>query len=245
MHKLIFEISSNELVAKDTYRMVLENPASTKMAPGQFVDIALEGKFLRRPISVCESDQGGIVLMYKAVGEGTRQMSQMKSGESLELLTGLGHGFDPDACQKAALLVGGGLGCAPMFNLCRELLASGKKVSVVLGFNTSEEIVLEEKFRQLGAVPALATLDGSRGVKGFVTDAINELKPEYDFFYTCGPLPMMKALCGVLECPGEVSLEQRMGCGAGYCYCCSAQTLKGAKRVCKDGPVFKKEDVIW
>ena len=245
MDKLLYTVSSNEPVARDTFRMVLENPSSQKMAPGQFVDVSLEGRYLRRPISVCESWQGGIVLMYKAVGEGTRQMSSMRKGESLELLTGLGHGFDISACRSAALLVGGGLGSAPMYNLCRELLSEGKYVSVVLGFNTQEEIVLEEDFRRIGVEPAFATLDGSRGVKGFVTDAIEALKPGYDFFYTCGPLPMMKALCATLEGPGELSLEQRMGCGAGYCYCCSTRTLKGAMRVCKDGPVFKREDVIW
>ena len=245
MEKRIFTIDSNVEIAKDSYRMVLSSDVPVSMSPGQFVDIALEGFYLRRPISVCDCTGMTFTIVYQVVGEGTAVMSRMQAGQTLEVLTALGHGFNVDACKEAALLVGGGLGAAPMYLLAKELIAKGIKVTVVLGFNKADEIMLESELRELGAEVLISTMDGSIGTKGFVTDAIREHAPAFDYFYTCGPLPMMKALCQSIECDGEVSLEERMGCGAGYCYGCSCKTSVGTKRICKDGPVFKKEEVLW
>lgn len=214
-------------------------------APGQFVDIALQGRFLRRPISVSDRSGDSITLIYKVVGAGTEQMSRMKPGESLETLTGLGNGFDTEACRESALLVGGGIGAAPLFWLARNLVSAGRKVTVVLGFNTKDEAVLEKEFRNLGADCHIATMDGSLGTRGLVTDAIKEHKPSFDRFYTCGPKIMMKAVCEMLEGPGEASVEERMGCGCGICYGCTCHTADGPRRACADGPVFRKEDLIW
>ena len=245
MEKRTFIIESNREVAADSYRMVLRSDSPVEMHSGQFVDIALEGFYLRRPISVCDCSGNSFTIIYKVVGEGTAVMSGMKEGERLEILTALGHGFDTDACSDSALLVGGGLGAAPMYLLAKELISKGRKVTAVLGFNKADEIMLQEELSGLGAEVLISTVDGSVGTKGFVTDAIRENKPEFDYFYTCGPLPMMKALCQSLDCDGEVSLEERMGCGAGFCYGCSCKTTVGTKRICKDGPVFKKEEVLW
>ncbi|MCR4824353.1 MAG: dihydroorotate dehydrogenase electron transfer subunit [Bacteroidales bacterium] len=245
MQKSLFSIKSNDPVARDTYRMVLLTDRPVTMRSGQFVDIALPEYYLRRPISVSDTLPNGIVLYYKVVGEGTRAMSGMQPGMQLDLLTGLGSGFHPEKCRESALLVGGGLGAAPLFLLARELMNLGRSVSVVLGFNRADEIFLAEEFRSLGLPVHLATMDGSVGTKGFVTDAVAAGRPAFDCFYTCGPLPMMKAVCRALDTPGEVSLEERMGCGAGFCYGCSIQTARGPQRVCADGPVFDKEDVLW
>ena len=215
------------------------------MVDGEFVHIAVPGFFLRRPLSICDKEAGRLTIVYKVVGEGTKALSEMKEGTVLEVLTGLGRGFDPDACRCEALLVGGGLGAAPLYLLARELKAQGKKVTVVLGFNTADEIVMVREFDDICDTVAVSTLDGSVGVKGFVTDAIAGMARSYDYFYTCGPMVMMKAVCGMLECPGEASLEERMGCGAGFCYGCSIETKNGPRRVCKDGPVFKKEELLW
>ena len=261
MQKLLFRIDGNDAVARDVYRLRLVPAAASsatgivagECAPvrplalhsGQFVDIALDGFFLRRPISVCDCTGDSLTLLYKVVGEGTAKMALMQPGETLELLTDLGNGFSPEKCREKALLAGGGLGAAPLFLLCRELLSMGKQVTVALGFNTAEDIILENEYKALGLTPLIATMDGSRGVKGFVTDAIREAAPEFDYFYTCGPLKMMQAVCAALPTPGEASLEERMGCGAGFCYGCTCHTSDGPRRVCKDGPVFKKEDIVW
>ena len=245
MLKKIFHIGSNSPVAHDTFRLVLETDASVTVRSGQFVDIALPGRYLRRPISVSDVLPRGLVLYYKTVGEGTREMAAMTPGTALELLLPLGSGFGPEKCREKALLVGGGLGAAPLYLLARELLEAGKHPTAVLGFNRADEICLTEEFRALGVPVHVATLDGSVGTKGFVTDAIAAEKLKADFFYSCGPLPMMKALCAALDIPGQVSLEERMGCGAGFCYGCSVQTLEGPRRVCADGPVFDKEVVLW
>jgi dihydroorotate dehydrogenase electron transfer subunit len=251
MQKRIFHIEGNVSVAKDTYRMVLRTDGPVAVRSGQFVDIALPGFYLRRPISVSDILPDGIVLYYKVVGEGTRLMAEMAPGCSLEVLagapdlTGLGSGFHPEKCRKDALLIGGGLGAAPLYLLAKELLAQGKRVTAVLGFNRADEICLTDEFRALGVDVHIATLDGSVGSRGFVTDAILAVKPAFDRFYTCGPLPMMKAVCKTLDPPGEASLEERMGCGAGFCYGCSVQTASGPKRVCADGPIFDKEELLW
>ena len=245
MKKQLFQIASNTGVARDTFRLVLRTDAPVDVRSGQFVDIALPGFFLRRPISVSDRLPNGVVLYYKVVGEGTRSMSGMAPGTELELLLPLGSGFHPEKCRERALLIGGGLGAAPLYLLAKELLAQGKAATAVLGFNRADEICLAEELRTLGLPVHIATMDGSVGTKGFVTDAIAAVRPAFDRFYTCGPLPMMKAVCAALDAPGEVSLEERMGCGAGFCYGCSIQTQLGPRRICADGPVFDREAVIW
>lgn len=247
--KRTLHIESNSCAAVDnlgrkTFRMELRGDAGL-MHSGQFVDIAVPGLFLRRPISVCDSSEGSVLIYYKVVGEGTARLAQMLPGESLDVLVGLGHGFDPLRCSGKALLVGGGLGAAPMHLLCRELRSLGRAVTVVLGFNTASEAVLLDEFCAMGASLHVATMDGSLGVRGLVTDAI-PAGEAYDCFYTCGPIVMMKAVCKALgDIPGQASLEERMGCGAGFCYGCSCHTASGTRRICKDGPVFDKEDIIW
>ena len=245
MERHFFTIESNTLVAALTRRLELAADDPELLVPGEFVDLKIEGFFLRRPLSICDRRPGHITLIYKVVGQGTKELAAMLPGQRLDILIGLGHGFDPDACSGSALLVAGGLGAAPLFLLCKELKARGMKVTAVLGFNHEDEIVLADEFRDISDTLAIATLDGSVGYKGFVTDAIKAIRPEYDYFYTCGPMVMMKAVCSMLETDGEASLEERMGCGAGFCYGCSCHTKGGTRRICKDGPVFKKEDIIW
>ena len=242
MDKKLYTLKENRLVAAGTYRLVLSGPGPVE---GEFVHLDIPGYYLRRPFSVCDTSPEGFALLYKTVGEGTRALSALPVGTSLSVLTGLGKGFDASACREKALLVGGGLGAAPLYLLAKELGKEGKEATVILGFNKADEIVLQEEFEPLCGSVTLTTLDGSAGVKGFVTDALKARKPAYDYFYTCGPMVMMKAVCQQLEGPGEASLEERMGCGAGFCYGCSIQTAGGPRRVCKDGPVFKKEEILW
>ena len=184
-------------------------------------------------------------IIYKVVGDGTAEMAGMTAGQSLDILTGLGNGFDASACKDGALVVCGSIGASPTFSLVKELIASGKKATVILGFNTKEDIILLDEYKAIGADVRIATADGSVGIKGFVTDAIKAIDPCFDYFYTCGPMVMMKAVCAMLPGSGEASLEERMGCGCGICYGCTCHTEKGPRRVCADGPVFKKEDIIW
>ncbi|MBQ3438745.1 MAG: dihydroorotate dehydrogenase electron transfer subunit [Bacteroidales bacterium] len=242
MIKSRYHISENVLIAPKTYRLVLAGEADVE---GEFVDIALPGFYLRRPLSVCDREDGKLTVVYRVVGEGTKALSEMAEGTELEVLTGLGNGFDPEACREETLLVGGGLGVPPLYLLAKELKARGKKVTAVLGFNKAEEIILADAFKAVCDEVLISTVDGSVGVKGFVTDAIAAAHPAFDYFYTCGPMIMMKVVCAALEGPGEASLEERMGCGAGFCYGCSIQTKNGPRRVCKDGPVFKKEELLW
>ena len=242
MNKRLYTIAENSLIAAKTHKMVLVGEG---VVEGEFVDIGIPGFYLRRPLSICDREDGKLTVVYKVVGEGTKVLSEMGVGAVLEVLTGLGRGFDPEACESSALLVGGGLGVPPLYLLAKELKARGKKVTAVLGFNKADEIILADEFKRVCDVVVISTADGSVGVKGFVTDAIASMQPVYDYFYTCGPMVMMKAVCAALEGPGEASLEERMGCGAGFCYGCSIETKNGPKRVCKDGPVFKKEDLIW
>ena len=245
MQRVILTVTKNEALTPLIYKMQLAGDVSGVTRAGQFVEIALDGLYLRRPISVCNYDEDELTIIYKVVGKGTDLMSQMAEGTQLDVLTGLGNGFDTEHECNKPLLVGGGVGVPPLYRLTRDLIARGKEVTVVLGFNTESEIFYAEEFEALGAKVILATADGSVGVKGFVTDAIRESGVEADYFYSCGPLPMLKALCNSLEISGEVSLEERMGCGFGICMGCSIHTTNGAKRVCKDGPVFKKEEVVW
>jgi dihydroorotate dehydrogenase electron transfer subunit len=237
-----YKILSNESLTKDVYKMILEGDTQYITAPGQFVNILLDGKFLRRPISVCDYDENTITIIYKVVGEGTEQMSELSVGTSLDVLTGLGNGYDITKSTKP-LLIGGGVGVPPMYNLAKTLISSGQKPVVVLGFNTKDEIFYEDEFKALGCETFVTTVDGSYGIKGFVTDAIKNV--EYDYFYTCGPLPMFKAIYNATQVSGQFSFEERMGCGFGACMGCSCKTKYGNKRICKDGPVLVKEEIIW
>lgn len=243
--KGIYEIKANEPLTADVHRMILEGDTQWIDRPGQFVNIELDGFYLRRPISICDYDDRTITLIYKVVGSGTEVMSRMTAGAKLDLLTGLGNGFDPAVECRRPLLVGGGVGVPPLYRLAKELSARGREVTVALGFNTAAEIFHDDEFRALGAKVFVSTADGSKGTKGFVTDAIRENAVEFDYFYACGPMPMLRALCECCEQNGELSFEERMGCGFGACMGCSCKTLAGNKRICKDGPVMKREEIIW
>lgn len=237
----IYKILSNKKIAKDVFEMVLEGDTQYITAPGQFINIQLEGKFLRRPISVCDYDDTTVTIIYKVVGEGTEMMSALPVGETLDVLTGLGNGYDISQGTKP-MLIGGGVGVPPMYNLCKKLIAAGQKPVVILGFNTKDEIFYEDEFKALGAEVRVATADGSYGIKGFVTDAFID---DYDYFYTCGPMPMFRAIEAKVTTSGQYSFEERMGCGFGACMGCSCKTKYGNKRICKDGPVLIREEIIW
>lgn len=241
MKQSIFTILTNEALTPSVYRMTLSGDTSAITAPGQFVNIRLAGKFLRRPISVCDWEEGKLTVVYKVVGHGTAQMAAMAPGESLDILTGLGNGYDLTLTGEHPVLVGGGVGVPPMFGLAKHLRALGKPVQVILGFK--EEIFYEEEFKALGCTVYVTTVDGSYGIPGFVTDALKNLS--YSHFCACGPEPMLKALYKASHTSGQMSFEERMGCGFGACMGCSCKTLTGNKRICKDGPVMKKEEILW
>lgn len=241
MKKGLFKIVSNTPLTNDVYKMVLFGDTSDITRPGQFVNIALDGLYLRRPISVCDCDDKTLTIIYKVVGSGTEQMSKLQSGE-LDILSGLGNGYDTSVCGDKPLLIGGGVGVPPLYKLAKTLIKDGKNVSVILGFNKSDEIFYENEFSSLGANVTVTTVDGSVGVKGFVTDA---LPSEYSYVYTCGPEPMLKAVYNKIQTSGQFSFEERMGCGFGACMGCSCKTKYGNKRICKDGPVLTKEEIIW
>ena len=242
MQDLIFTLISNEKIARNTYESVLCGDTSD-IKCGQFVNIKIDGFFLRRPISVCDVEGDKLTLIYKVVGKGTEAMAQMSKGTELLVMTGLGNGYDTSVSGEKPLLVGGGAGVPPMYKLCRELVAQGKTPSIILGFNTRDEVFYEDKFKALGANVIVATADGSYGIKGFVTDAFDMV--EYTYFYTCGPEPMLKAVYNKSTTSGQFSFEERMGCGFGACMGCSCKTKYGNKRICKDGPVLVKEEIIW
>ena len=243
MKQGLFNIVSNEALTDSVFKMVLEGDTSAITADGQFVNIQLDGLFLRRPISVCDYDDETLTIVYKVVGKGTEAMSAMAAGQKLDILTGLGNGYDLSLSGEKPVLLGGGVGVPPMYNLAKKLIAEGKKVSVILGFNTKSEIFYEEAFKNLGCDVTVTTVDGSYGVKGFVTTALETM--EYTYFYTCGPEPMLKAVYRASTTSGQMSFEERMGCGFGACMGCSCKTLTGNKRICKEGPVMKKEEILW
>lgn len=245
MKKSLFTLRTNEPLTASVWRMTLAGDTQAVVAPGQFVNIAIDGLYLRRPISVCDCTDGLLTLIYKVVGEGTERMRRMQPGQQLDLLTGLGNGFRIDPALQKPLLVGGGVGVPPLYLLAKTLLAKGLPVRVVLGFNTAAEIFYADEFRALGCDVTVATADGSAGVKGFVTTAIAEQAPDFDYFYACGPLPMLKALCDQVSQEGQLSFEERMGCGFGGCMGCSCKTRKGTKRICKEGPVLEKGEILW
>ena len=242
MKQSIFTILSNTPLTDSVYKMVLGGDTTAITAPGQFVNIQLSGMFLRRPISVCDYDETTLTIIYKVVGKGTKEMSAMAPGKQLDILTGLGNGYDLSLSGDCPVLIGGGVGVPPMYNLAKKLVSQGKKVSVILGFNTKSEIFYEDAFKELGCSVTVTTVDGSYGVKGFVTNALPET---YSYFYTCGPEPMLKAVYKATSTSGQMSFEERMGCGFGACMGCSCKTLTGNKRICKEGPVMKKEEILW
>ena len=243
MKQELFKIISNTPIANDVLKMVLEGDTSDITASGQFVNIKIDGFYLRRPISVCDVEDDKLTLIYKVVGKGTEAMRDMKSGETLDVLTGLGNGYDLSVSGEKPLLLGGGVGVPPLYNLAKKLIAEGKEVTVILGFNSKGDVFYENEFAALGAKVFVTTADGSYGIKGFVTDAVKDL--DYTYFYTCGPEPMLKAVYKTLTTSGQFSFEERMGCGFGACMGCSCKTITGNKRICKEGPVLIKEDIIW
>ncbi len=243
MNEVIFKVAENLPLTDSVYKMTLNGSTDAVTGAGQFVNIKLDGKYLRRPISVCDFDGGVLTLVYKVVGDGTEQMSKMNAGEELNILTGLGNGYDTSVSGDAPLLVGGGVGVPPLYKLCKLLKAEGKKVTVVLGFNTASEIFFKDEFEAVADKVVVTTADGSYGIKGFVTNALADIN--YTYVYSCGPFPMLKALAAATNTSGQYSLEERMGCGFGACMGCSCKTMLGNKRVCKDGPVFVKEEIIW
>ena len=243
MKQSIFTIKENVALTSNVYKMVLVGDTSDVTNCGQFVNIKLDGFFLRRPISVCDCVGDELTLLYKVVGEGTELMSKMSAGESLDVLTGLGNGYDTSLSGEHPMLLVGGVGVPPMYMLCKKLIAEGKRVSVVLGFNTKSEVFYEDEFRALGADVTVTTVDGSYGTRGFVTDVMKNA--DYTYFFTCGPEPMLKAIHKTSLTSGQYSFEERMGCGFGACMGCSCKTVTGYKRICKEGPVMQKEEIIW
>ena len=242
MKQEILTITENVPVTSCVYRMRLEGADLEAQNPGGFVNIRLDGLFLRRPISVYDSEPGSLTILYKVVGRGTEQMAAMKPGETLDVLTGLGNGYDLSKSGETPVLLGGGVGVPPLYLLAKKLIAEGKKPQAVLGFNTAAEVFGEAEFKALGCGVTVTTADGSYGVKGFVTDA---LPAEYSYFYTCGPEPMLRAVYRATKTSGQLSFEERMGCGFGACMGCSCKTITGYKRICREGPVLEKEEIIW
>jgi dihydroorotate dehydrogenase electron transfer subunit len=241
MKQRFFEIKENTALTSNVYLMRLAGDTEDIHA-GQFVNILIDGLYLRRPISVCDCTDGELTIIYKVVGKGTEKMAKMTGGK-LDILTGLGNGYDLSTAGDKPLLLGGGVGVPPLYMLAKKLIAEGKQVSVVLGFNTKDEIFYENEFKALGATVYVTTVDGSYGIKGFVTDAMKDI--EYTYFYTCGPEPMLKAIYNASVTEGQLSFEERMGCGFGACMGCSCKTIYGNKRICKDGPVLRKEEILW
>ena len=241
MKQGIFKIVDNTPLTKDVYKMRLFGDTSAITRPGQFVNIQIDGLFLRRPISVCDVEDKMLTILYKVVGTGTEKMAAMEEGQ-LDILTGLGNGYNTEESGKRPLLLGGGVGVPPLYGLAKTLIKEGKRPFVVLGFNTESEVFYEEEFRALGIETVVTTVDGTRGTKGFVTDALPE---DYTYFYTCGPEPMLRAVYKETKTEGQMSFEERMGCGFGACMGCSCKTISGTKRICKEGPVLRKEEILW
>ncbi len=242
MKEIFYTVAENAPIAPGVYRLRLLGDTTAITAPGQFLELKLPGFFLRRPLSVCDWDEGSVTILYKVVGSGTDWLSRCATGDVLSALSGLGNGFDPAACKDVTLVIGGGIGVPPMYGLAKRLLAAGKTPVAILGFNTASERFYDDAFHALGVQTIVATADGSLGVRGFVTDALPE---RYDGFCACGPLPMLRALCAASDKPGFLSLEARMGCGFGACMGCTIETVNGPRRVCKEGPVFRKEELVW
>lgn len=242
MKQGIFKVKQNKPIAPGVYKMSLEGDGTEEARPGQFINIKISGKYLRRPLSVCDAEKKSVTVIYKVVGDGTEALSQMTVGDTLDVLIGLGNGYDLSVSGENPLLIGGGVGIPPLYFLAKRLIAMGKSVTVILGFNTKREMFYKYEFKALGCKVIVTTVDGSHGTKGFVTDAIPE---NYSYFYTCGPEPMLKAVYKATSTGGQFSFEERMGCGFGACMGCTCKTVTGNKRICKDGPVLVKEDILW
>ncbi len=243
MEKVFLTVKDNKILTEGVYEMKLSGDISAVKNPGQFVNLSIDGCYLRRPISVCDVDGDTLTLIYKVVGEGTARLSKYAAGEKIDTLVGLGNGYDLSLSGEKPLLIGGGVGVPPMYLLAKKLVEKGVKPTVILGFNTKSEVFYEKKFKTLGATVYVTTADGSYGKKGFVTDIMKDL--DYTYFYTCGPMPMFKAIEKIAKGSGEFSFEERMGCGFGACMGCSCKTKYGNKRICKDGPVLKREEIVW
>ena len=246
MKQVILTIAQSAPVARGTVRTVLSGDTSAIIRPGQFINILLDNKYLRRPLSVCDcvkGENGSVTVIYKTVGEGTLALSRLPAETRLDVLTGLGNGYDTAPAGESPLLIGGGAGVPPMYMLCRELISLGKSVQVIAGWNSADEAFYTEEFRALGAALTVVTADGTMGIKGLVTDAMKNMK--YSYIYACGPLPMLKAVDSAAASGGQFSFEERMGCGFGACMGCSCKTKYGYKRICRDGPVLTREEIIW
>ena len=239
----MMKITDNKKIAEKTYFMSLEGDTSAITKPGQFINIKLDGFFLRRPISVCDCENGKLSIIYKVVGNGTKEMSELPVGAELDILSGLGNGYDTSKSGDCPVLIGGGVGVPPMYLLCKKLVSEGKKATVILGFNSEKEVFGVDEFKATGAEVYVTTVDGSVGTKGFVTDVLKNL--DYTYFYTCGPMPMFKAIESIAKRSGQYSFEERMGCGFGACMGCTCKTKYGNKRICKDGPVLEREEIVW
>lgn len=240
MDTKIYTIVSNKQLTRSIYEMKLEGDTSMITAPGQFLNIKLEGFYLRRPISICDWNEHEITIVYKTVGQGTKHMATLEPGTELDILCSLGNGYNLEKIPADPVLAGGGVGVPPMYGLAKALVAQGKKPVVVLGFNTEHEVFYEEEFKALGADVKVVTADGSYGLKGFVTDGFDSA----DYACACGPEPMLKAVAAKAK-DGQYSFEARMACGFGGCMGCSCETKYGAKRICKEGPVLEQEEIIW
>lgn len=243
MNQVMMKITDNKKIAEKTYFMSLEGDTSAITKPGQFINIKLDGFFLRRPISVCDCENGKLSIIYKVVGNGTKEMSELPVGAELDILSGLGNGYDTSKSGDCPVLIGGGVGVPPMYMLCKKLVSEGKKATVILGFNYEKEVFGVDEFKATGAEVYVTTADGSVGTKGFVTDVLKNL--DYTYFYTCGPMPMFKAIESIAKTSGQYSFEERMGCGFGACMGCTCKTKYGNKRICKDGPVLEREEIVW
>lgn len=243
MNQVMMKITDNKKIAEKTYFMSLEGDTSAITKPGQFINIKLDGFFLRRPISVCDCENGKLSIIYKVVGNGTKKMSELPVGAELDILSGLGNGYDTSKSGDCPVLIGGGVGVPPMYLLCKKLVSEGKKATVILGFNSEKEVFGVDEFKATGAEVYVTTADGSVGTKGFVTDVLKNL--HYTYFYTCGPMPMFKAIESIAKTSGQYSFEERMGCGFGACMGCTCKTKYGNKRICKDGPVLEREEIVW
>lgn len=243
MNQVMMKITDNKKIAEKTYFMSLDGDTSAITKPGQFINIKLDGFFLRRPISVCDCENGKLSIIYKVVGNGTKEMSELPVGAELDILSGLGNGYDTSKSGDCPVLIGGGVGVPPMYLLCKKLVSEGKKATVILGFNSEKEVFGVDEFKATGAEVYVTTADGSVGTKGFVTDVLKNL--DYTYFYTCGPMPMFKAIESIAKTSGQYSFEERMGCGFGACMGCTCKTKYGNKRICKDGPVLEREEIVW
>lgn len=243
MNQVMMKITDNKKIAEKTYFMSLEGDTSAITKPGQFINIKLDGFFLRRPISVCDCENGKLSIIYKVVGNGTKEMSELPVGAELDILSGLGNGYDTSKSGDCPVLIGGGVGVPPMYLLCKKLVSEGKKATVILGFNSEKEVFGVDEFKATGAEVYVTTADGSVGTKGFVTDVLKNL--DYTYFYACGPMPMFKAIESIAKTSGQYSFEERMGCGFGACMGCTCKTKYGNKRICKDGPVLEREEIVW